>query len=238
MKRVLVGCPTYDGQYFCISRFLERLKEVKGQHDALFVDNSLDNKHSDTIRKAGFEVIKTTPQEDRIATIINNRQHIINRALEKKYDYLLFLDTDVLPPSDIIPRLLAHNKDIITGIYLGTLNRKGKTLQAPVIYDFSHRKDYFKPIPLNDVLGNNILEIAACGFGCSLISRAVLEKVKLRYNKTLGSGEDIPFCRDARELHNFKIYTDTSIKCTHMQPNKDLDFPAGVAHFSFAYDLE
>ncbi len=239
MQRVLIGCPTYDGQSHCIERFLEQLKLVKGPHDVLFVDNSENDLHAQTIQAAGFEVLQNkNAGQDRISKIISNRQKIIDRMLQKKYDYLLFLDTDILPPEDIIPRLLSHKKDIITGTYLGAMKIQGKIRQAPVIYDFSHKKDYFKPVPLNDVLGESVREIAACGFGCILISRAVLEKVQLRYNKELGSGEDIPFCRDARELHSFKTFVDTSIKCTHMQKERDLNFPAGVANFSFVYELE
>ena len=239
MQRVLIGCPTYDGQSYCISRFLEQLKLVKGAHDVLFVDNSESDTHQNMITGAGFEVIRNrNAGEDRIAKIISNRQKIIDRFLEKKYDALLFLDTDILPPEDILPRMLTHKKEIVTGVYLGAMKIQGKIRQAPVIYDFSHKKDYFRPVPLNSVLDDDVREIAASGFGCILISRAVLEKVQLRYNKELGSGEDIPFCRDARELHGFKTFVDTSIKCTHMQKEKDFDFPAGITHFSFVYELE
>ncbi|MBI4016740.1 MAG: hypothetical protein HY363_03540 [Candidatus Aenigmarchaeota archaeon] len=239
MQRVLIGCPTYDGQSHCISRFLEQLKLVKGPHDALFVDNSEGDEHANKITAAGFEVARNKDAgADKIARIISNRQKIIDRMLQKNYDYLLFLDTDVLPPQDIIPRLLAHKKDLVTGIYLGAMKIQGKIRQAPVIYDFSHKKDYFKPVPLNSVLDEDVREIAACGFGCVMITRQVVQKVELRYNKELGSGEDIPFCRDARELHGFKTFVDTSIKCTHMQKDHDLDFPAGIAHFSFEYELE
>lgn len=239
MQRVLIGCPTYDGQSYCIGRFVEQLKLVKGPNDVLFVDNSGNDAHSEIIKAAGFEVIRNkNAGEDRIAKIISNRQKIIDRFLEKRYDALLFLDTDILPPEDIISRMIAHKKDIVTGVYLGAMKIQGKIRQAPVIYDFSHKKDYFRPVPLNSVLDEDLREIAASGFGCILISRPVLEKVQLRYNKELGSGEDIPFCRDARELHGFKTFVDTSIKCTHMQKERDLNFPAGIASFSFEYELE
>ena len=99
MQRVLIGCPTYDGQSYCIQRFLEQLKLVKGPHDALFIDNSESDTHSQTIAAAGFEVVRNVNAgADRIAKIISNRQKIIDNLLEKKYNYLLFLDTDIIPP--------------------------------------------------------------------------------------------------------------------------------------------
>lgn len=238
MTRVLIGCPTYSGKNYCIKRFLERLAIIKKEHDVLFVDNSDDDSHSEIIHAAGFEVIKTKKDVDLIATIINNRQKIIDRVLERNYDYLLFLDTDIIPPEDVIIRLLSHKKYIVTGVYPGLMKIQGKVRIAPVIYEFSQKKDYFKPIAINAVLDDEFKEIAACGFGCVLISKRVLEKVRLRYNKELGSGEDIPFCRDARELCGFQTFVDTSIKCTHVQKDRDLDFPAGVASFSVTYDLE
>ena len=238
MKRVLIGCPTYSGKNYCIKRFLEMLALLKQGHDVLFVDNSDDETHANIIRAAGFEVVRTKTQSDVIATIIQNRQVIIDRALQKKYDHVFFLDTDVLPPEDVITRLVEEKKDIITGVYLGLMKVQGRIRVAPVMYDFSQKKDYFKPLPLNAVFDDGVKEIAACGFGCVLIARHVLEKVTLRYNKELGSGEDIPFCRDARELQGFKTFMDTSLKCTHMQKDRDLNIPAGIASFSVTYELE
>ncbi len=238
MARILIGCPTYSGKNYCIKRFLERLALVKQESDVLFVDNSEDEEHAESIRAAGFEVVRTKKQSDIIATIIHNRQVIIDRALEKKYDFVFFLDTDVLPPEDVVARLVAQKKDIITGVYVGMMKVQGRIRVTPVLYDFSQKKDYFRPIPLNAIFDDEVREIAASGFGCVLIARHVFEKVKIRYNKELGSGEDIPFCRDARELHGLKTFVDTSIKCTHMQKDRDLNIPAGVASFSVTYELE
>lgn len=45
------------------------------------------------------------------------REHIAERALEVKADYLLFIDSDMVFPSDGITKLLLRNKEIIGADY-------------------------------------------------------------------------------------------------------------------------
>ncbi len=237
--RVLIGCPTYEGHSFCIKRFLEALKKISYPNfDVLFVDNSEKEEHAQFIRSHGYEVLRNAEKTaDRIDAIIKNRNIIIQRAIEKGYGCLLFLDTDVLVPEDIIEKLLSHDNDIVSGVYLGGQMIKRRMRLAPVIYDFTEKKDYVKHIPVERVLEGDFFEIAACGFGCCLIKREILEKVTLRYNKELGGGEDFPFCKDARDK-GYRIFADCTVKCIHMTKEKDLVFPVSVASFRISYDIK
>jgi SAM-dependent methyltransferase len=45
------------------------------------------------------------------------RNMCVRQALDAGADYCLFIGSDVLPPGDILSRLLAHGKDISTGVY-------------------------------------------------------------------------------------------------------------------------
>lgn len=235
--RILIGCPTYDGQAHCIERFMQGLKELTYKnYDVVFVDNSLNDAFAQKIKTCNYEVIRNPAQGERIVNIVNNRKIIITRALEKKYDYLFFVDTDVLLPPNAIQKLLAVKQPISSGVYLSGLPVSGSLRIAPVLYDFSEKEDYYKIIPMNDVMEDLIFEIAACGFGCCLIRREVLEKVQLRYNEKIQSGEDIFFCYDARKL-GYRTFVNTTVRCTHMVADGDVTFPAGVAHFSVEYDL-
>ncbi len=239
IPKVLVGCPTYGGHGFCIKRFLTSLKEIRyPDFDVLFVDNSEKEDHANLIKSQGYEVIRNKEKtDDKVHAIIQNRNILIKRVLEKDYDYLLFLDTDVLAPERVIEKLVSHNKDIVSGVCPGRQKIKGRSLIAPVIYDFADKEGYVKPIPINKILEDTFFEIAACGFGCCLIKKEVLQKINLRYNKELGGGEDFPFCKDAREK-GYKIFADTSIRCTHMHADKDLEFPISVAGFGIRYDIK
>jgi hypothetical protein len=60
-----------------------------------------------------------------------------------------------------------------------------------------------------------VLEVGAAGFGCTLVSRKVLEAVDLRtFNNSETGGEDIAFFVDAR-AKGFKTVANTGVKCLH-----------------------
>jgi len=237
--KILVGCPTYDGQAHCIERFMESLKKlVYKNFDVIFVDNSLDESFARKISSKKYEVIRNPSQKEKIVRIVENRNKIITRVLEKEYDYLFFADTDVLLPEDAIEKLLKTDKPIATGVYLGGLKFHDGVKIAPVLYDFAEQQDYVKIVPMNNVMDEKIFEVAGCGFGCCLIKKEVLEKVKLRYSETSKGGEDLLFCHDARKNFGYKTFVNTSVKCVHMIASGDLTFPAGLANFSFDYEIQ
>lgn len=237
--KILVGCPTFDGHSHCIQRFLTSLKQLTyGNHDVLFVDNSITENHAQIITSNGYEVIRNpVKNKDRIIDIIANRNIIIQRATEKKYDYLFFADTDVLLPQDAIEKLLSLQQPIASGVYLGGQTFGKETKIAPVLYELTQNENYLKSVPINDVMEDLIYEIGASGMGCCLIRTEVLEKVKLRYSEKIMSGEDVLFCHDARKL-GYRTFVNTSVRCTHMVPEGDITFPAGIANFSFQYEVE
>lgn len=237
IPKILIGCPTYDGHAHCIQRFIESLKNLSYKNfDVLFVDNSLQDSYAKLISDAGYEVLRNPASGERIVNIINNRNLVIQRALEKKYDYLFFVDTDILLPVGAIEKLLAVDQPVVSGVYLGGLKIGNDVKIAPVLYDFSEREDYVKLFPMNDVLDDLVLAVAACGFGCCLVRADVLEKVKLRFSEKTMSGEDVLFCHDARNL-GYKIFANTGVKCTHIASSGDIEFPAGVANFSFETEI-
>ncbi len=235
-NRVLIGCPTHESQKYCLPRFLEALGRLHHvRKDVVFVDNSPNEVCVEDLKKQGFTVFHTK-EEKGLPAIVENRKKIVQHLLkDKSYTHILFLDTDIFFPEDTLKKLLSQNVPIATGVYLGGQEIKGKIRLAPVLYDFAQKLDYIKPMPVNKIMGDAVFEVAACGFGCCLIEREVFEQVELRYNKELGGGEDILFCKDAREK-GYRTYVDTSIKCIHMRPEKDLVFPAAVIGFSVSYD--
>ena len=47
----------------------------------------------------------------------NARNAACQQALDGGFSNLMFLDDDTIPPHDVIPRLLAHNLPIVSGVY-------------------------------------------------------------------------------------------------------------------------
>ncbi len=216
--RVLIGCPTSYRHQHSIKPFIARLKKLTYPNfNVLFVDETEKDGYADYLKKEGYTVIKNYPKSaDKIGRIIENRNTLIKKFLEENYDFLLFLDSDVIPPNDVIERLIRHNAAITAGVYAANQLVNNKQKIAPVLRGLTEYKEYSRVIELEEIEGERFFEIFGCGFGCCLIKRAVLEKVSLRYNLHLNSSEDFIFCYDARTKYGFKTFVDTSVKCTHM----------------------
>jgi len=231
---VLVGCPTYEGYKYCLKDYINGVKSLTyPDYDVLIADNSKGNDYAHEIKQYGTDVIHGRNLPNIYERIVESRNLLRERMLKGKYDYFLSLEQDVIPPADIIERLIRHGKHVVSGIYykLYNVNVKGKdgmirqkkTL-LPLIFMPSNDKNKMHVCYPKDVEGEQFLKIRACGLGCVLISREVLEKVAFRYDPSKSTFDDFIFCTDAIE-QGFEIYADTSVKCKHLFLQKGNVFP-------------
>ncbi|MFH1209366.1 MAG: glycosyltransferase [archaeon] len=218
-SKILVGCPTSNHKKYCVKEYLEGIKNLTYKNfDVVVVDNSEDDGYYKELKKLGVNVIKDKYFENARDRIVHSRNILRKKVLDEGYDYLLSLEQDIVPPKDVIERLLEHKKDIISGLYF-YLGDDKKTL-LPVVWVHYEGK-YARRLYLNEVTGNRIIEAITCGLGCVLIHRKVLEEIEFRYVKEKPSWDDLWFSEDAR-TKGFKVYVDTSIKCKHY--NKGMDW--------------
>jgi len=225
MPSVLVGCPTYEGYRYCLKTYADRVTSLSyPQYDVVLADNSQGNDYAHEIKLQGLEVIRGRHLKNVYERIVESRNLLREKMLKGKYDYFLSLEQDVIPPIDIIERLIRHHKDVASGIYYKLYGvkvrgkdgvvRDKKTL-LPLVFTFSNEKDKMCVCYPKDVEGDHFFKIRACGLGCALISRRVLEKVKFRYDPSKSTFDDFLFCSDVID-QGFDIYADTSVKCKHL----------------------
>jgi hypothetical protein len=164
-----------------------------------------------------------------------SRNILAAQALREKTEWIFYLDSDVIPPLNVIPRLLGHNLPITSGLYW----RRYETLQ-PCIYKLSEEG---LPKALTDdelsVYGSMLMEVEGIGAGCLLIHSSVFEKLKptveqfdlqdpvtkqvltcwkffeyiVHHNVNLS--EDIVLASRVRGL-GYKIFADLSVRCGHL----------------------
>ena len=131
------------------------------------------------------------------------REQAAKHFLESDCDYLLFLDSDMVPPADMLIKLIEHDKDIVSALAFRRVPN-----YEPCIFkdDMEFYLDYPK----------GLIEIEGVGMACTLIKRKVFEAVPEPWffpNKILG--EDLSFCVRARHA-GFKIFCDTELICGHV----------------------
>lgn len=145
------------------------------------------------------------------------REILLKEFLKGKAEYAFIVDADMLYPHRVLPRLLAHDKKMITGLYFS----RGDPKRAyPVIFE-NEPLDKWPKTRYFNYPDNSLIEVGACGHGCLLIHRDVLEDMDPPYSQ-LGPfqdrplvGSDLRLCLRAREL-GYKIWCDTSIKLGHL----------------------
>ena len=194
------------------------------------------------MKSKGHNVIfDDNKSELKIERILSSRRILQQKVLKDGYDYLFFLDTDLMIPSKTLKKLVEADKDIIVGVYLATMKVGGKAGVFPVLYDFAD-KGKARLMLHQEVIDDKVIEINASGLGCCLISKKVLEKINFRYFKESKSGEDVAFFVDAREKFGFKAFANTSVKCLHMVyppgdiRNNKFKFKKVAVSYSFGVD--
>ena len=140
-----------------------------------------------------------------------SRNLIVEHAISNNYDYIFWVDTDMIVPKDALIKMLSSGKDIISGVYSYKL-LNGTNAVAKI-----NKNGTYKDIPLKKIRETNkIMEVDGIGFGCVLTKTSVFNALRKPYFKfTEVCGEDIYFCIKAQEK-GYKVYLDTSIKCGHI----------------------
>ncbi|MEK6964401.1 MAG: glycosyltransferase family A protein [Nanoarchaeota archaeon] len=212
--KILVGCPTYWGKAYCLKEYVERVKKLTySNYEVLLIDNSKNERYLDEIQQSGLRAEKSSWCEDPKERIIASRNVLRQKILDEGYDYFLSLEQDLLPPVDVIERLLNHHKEIVTGVYYKEGVHAGKKVPYALLYIEQQGKLVLAhPERLK---GKELLPINACGLGCILIHRAVLEKISFRKPTSGVAQDDMMFCYDAQKA-GFTLYADPTVICEHL----------------------
>jgi len=140
------------------------------------------------------------------------RNIIIRSFLVEDYDYLFFIDSDILVEPDCLERLIENNKDICAAL---VQNHYKDKIYNFMFYDENKRR-FYRPIDFK--LPDKIFEVDLTG-ACYLIKKKVIE-VGVKYDFNI-VGEDGGFCLKAKE-RGFKLYVDPTIKTLHIMRKEDL----------------
>lgn len=147
------------------------------------------------------------------ASIAENRNGIAERALAVGAKWVLYLDDDQVLAPDTLVRLLAHDKDVISGLYVSR-----EPPFKPHIYDHEDELGFCRFRPLAPFEGG-LHNVLATGAGCMLIKTDVLRKLeqpwwRLGQITMDGWGDDLNFCHRIREA-GFEIWCDFDVVVGH-----------------------
>ena len=116
--KVLVFSPTYEGKEYCRERFVENVKKFSyPNYEFLMIDNSKTDEYYKKLQADGVPIVRV-PRGDSSRIALANAQNYARRyALDNDFDYVLSLESDLFPTSDVIQRLMAHSKPVVGALY-------------------------------------------------------------------------------------------------------------------------
>jgi hypothetical protein len=145
------------------------------------------------------------------------RNLIAHWTIQNNFDYLFCVDSDIAFPPDTLIRLMNHQKDIVSGVYI-------QRIPGRHTIEIMRKNDRGGVTHVNwdDIKGQGLVPIDGCGFGCVLIDANVLRAIPyphFLYHSAIDHAntlsEDVHFCNLARE-HGFSLWCDTDIRCEHI----------------------
>lgn len=144
------------------------------------------------------------------------RNLIAHWAIQNEFDYVFSVDSDISFPPDTLARMLSHNKDIVSGIYIQRIPGKHciEIMRKNAHGGVTH-------VDWADIKGQGLVPIDGCGFGCVLVKIEVYKSIPyphFLYHSAIDHAhtlsEDVHFCNQARD-RGFTLWADTDIVCDH-----------------------
>jgi len=274
MKKVLIGSPIRQ-DHVVLNEFLVSLSELNKANievDYFFVDDNVDTDSSQLLKnfakknnvvlkkgsdfnhnvKDSYVANKSTHlwKDSLIRKITMFKDSIIEYAKHEKYEYLFFVDSDIVLHVETLRHLISRNVDVVSNIFWTQFNA-GCELEPQVwqqnVYDRFKKpwdrdlNEYEKYKLTNGFIAKlripGIYEVGGLG-ACTLLSNHALKsgvKFELIDNVSFW-GEDRHFCIRAQAI-GLKLYVDTVYPAYHIYRPEYLDRVDEFKKDGFKFDM-
>jgi cellulose synthase/poly-beta-1,6-N-acetylglucosamine synthase-like glycosyltransferase len=152
------------------------------------------------------------PQGNQIA---RGRGYAVEQMLSAGWDWLLFVDSDCVPPAEALPTLLARSAGIVAGVVLE------RVPPYAVSATLALGGGRYRKITLDEIPREGLLPVSTTGMACTLIRRSVLEQLKPPYFRCGQVSaeyltEDTEFCLRAARETGCAVVLDCEVRVGHI----------------------
>lgn len=150
-----------------------------------------------------------------------NRNTIVRRALKDGFEWVFFLDDDMVFDANHLERLLSHNRQVVASLYLNRMPPHGvmafnESRYVPATYYGVEGIWMWKAVSLEGAPPSGLADIVAAGTGGMLIGHKVFEKIKYdTWFDHFQSTDDLAFCQRVVEA-GFPIFLDLGARMGHV----------------------
>jgi len=233
LPSVLIAAPTAEVKNYCFRNWIDNVMSFSYPNiDVFLSDNTNDYganaKKNQTYCDDTYPGARITIKPSMVSsklTLLEKMAFCHNecatRALNQGYDYLLHLESDIFPPSDVIEQLMAESiirPNAIIGAMYHTDEGKDRHLMVLKTINrsmFDKKFDKLRPDEEAYFVNGYLRRVFSVGLGCVLIPRHLLPKIKFRADKKSDMAPDGYFAEDCYFRDKIEIYSHTGIMCRH-----------------------
>lgn len=218
IPKILIGAPQNVVKDYCFDDWLDTIKSFNyplNKLDIFLADNSPTDEYARKLAEQyGIKTVWSNPAGRHIKECMTESHNLVrDYALRNKYDFLLHLETDVMPQSDCITQLLFVRKPIVAGLYqVGTGANRHIMAQLPEPIMGENKKIFYNAT--HDFADGTVKQVFHAGLGCVLMHKSVLSKFTFRWNKDIDWHPDTFFAKDMWDSGQ-PIYLHTGVFCGH-----------------------
>jgi hypothetical protein len=166
--------------------------------------------------------------------IPGQRELIMNDAIDEGFDYLLFVDDDIVLPEDALDKLLATAEADPSTAVVGGLYYSRDSTRPIAVADWVSSDTSSAHIPAFTSTSTGV--VAGIGFGCALLRVSAATKLHAPYfpahvyierqaRRVRQCDEDYLYCERVRRNGNV-VRLDARVRCLHYDRGSDTTAPA------------
>jgi len=219
--KVLIAAPQNEIKNYCWKEWTDRVNNLTyPNYDVFIADNSDTPENINLIKKHGYHTSHVKVNKKGIIHTINDSHNTCRDfALKGGYKYMFHLETDVIPPFDVIERLMQHKTKVCSGLY-DIFHGKERKVMAQLNEEYNRNIRAYRTVTYAEhkepnFYNGTLQKVYHAGIGCCLIHEDVLSKIKFRVEDKIDFHSDTWFANDCY-LNNIDIFVDTTIQCKHI----------------------
>lgn len=171
---------------------------------------------------------KTLPQVTLAVEVVTKKEQfrarnaLVDAAIGGHFDWLLMLDDDMVPPHDLIPRLLAHNRDICGALYYQRGGHYHPVLLTRTVLETGEMRTTFLAPTDSRITQPGLHPVDIIGGGCMLFKVDCFRKLMppyFEYERVLGT--DINICSRFLDA-GLQPYVDTTLELGHVRDAREI----------------
>lgn len=161
----------------------------------------------DAIRYTEKQGIPVTLEMD-LGTVLSNQRQVLSDLAVNEYkaEHIMWFDSDMTFPEDVIIRLLEHRKRVVCATY----SKRVEPFHPTAFYNID-------PVEPVDTEGHGLVQIKYAGMGCMLVRASIMDEIPsphfpLRWHAPSSTwhGEDMGFC-DLLAHNDVKVFCDLDL---------------------------